>query len=713
MARFKSRWLVALFLGFFMAPVSASDVFFEYPDNDLSLTYLNFLFGPLTGVGIYLQHNALSFAIVKILVFSISAASILAGWAVFLGTFRSSTEGKFLGEKLSQSSVILRGVVGLALLTPDGTGYAPIQRIFMSFILMGVSLANSLWGIVVDRYSKGDSLLSSASEGTTASKILTNQLMADGMLLSYLFSIGEIVDFKVDFDQTQKYVQVQVLPARAANADYSAPLVLFQSSGGTLDADMLPGLEQSLRSFTFDSLAIVAGDEMAELATSGKTSMTTSDMTEAYSDVGMDSGLLNALTTNSYAQFYALMAKERDGAADDIKKYLKDGWVMAGALYWMLSQSFTPQNYSDSLYPASQATGVPTGAYINVDNWLADISSAFYDPGIYSSFQYQLSVTNAQSAYGQYGNSGNSYSSPATSSIDAQMAGLSFSFSSLDDTFERALSGADPFLGFIIDCQAILRGVLIFMITTLLVMVTLTLIATLLKDKVPLAHTIMVTLSMIVFLVLSFSFIVIPGAAFGGYYLPLVPMMIFTASVIAWFMKVIEAIVAAPFVAVSFLEPSQDDFGRGNASILLLLHVIAKPALIMIGYILSSRLMILALSLYSVPLNAFLQSTIFPATSSHIAYQRAMTMILVCDTTVAVVVALTTRSFALIYKIPDRVFGWIGHNASGSDVHSIVGEVRSGAEQGIKMMSRIFEMSVAAGKTAVQAMKMAGDSSGG
>jgi hypothetical protein len=110
--------------------------------------------------------------------------------------------------------------------------------------------------------------------------------------------------------------------------------------------------------------------------------------------------------------------------------------------------------------------------------------------------------------------------------------------------------------------------------------------------------------------------------------------------------------------------------------------------------------------LYAIPLSAFLGSNIFPATSSKIAYQKMMTMVLVTDTTVAVIVALATRAFALIYKIPDRVFGWIGHYGSGSDVSSIIGEVRSGAEQGIKMMSKIFEVSVAAGKSVVEASNM-------
>lgn len=704
-----------LLLGGMSFASASQEAVFPYAQADLSLTYLNFLFGPLTGIGIYLQHNALSFAIVKILVFSIAFASFLGGWSVFLGTIRSSSEGKFLGEKLSQSSVILRSIVGLALLTPDGTGYAPIQRLFMSFILMGVALANNLWGILLDRYAKGDAILSSSAVATPTSNTLASQLMAQGVLMSYLINhADQILDFKVTLDNTRNYVQIQVLPKGGNSVDYSAPLVIYKTTGSPLDEALVPGIEQALRSFTYDSLAEIAAGQMAQLVVDDSaTALTSSVMTTAYNAAGLDPDLRNALVNNSYNEFYALLAIENTAVAQDIQKYREDGWVIAGSLYWMLSQTFTPKNYSDNLLPASQATGVPTGAYVDVNAWLKAISSTFYSPTVLGAFNYTLSVTNAQGAYQLYAGSPNNYSSPATASVDAKMAGIDFYFTSLEDTFAQALSGKDPFLGFIKDCQSVLRGLLIFLISTLLTMVVLVLVATVFKNTQPMAHTIMVSFAMIAFLVLSFSFVIIPGAAFGGYYLPLVPMLIFTASVISWYLKVVEAIVAAPFVAVALLEPTQDDFGRGNASVLLLLHVMTKPALIMIGFILSSRLMIVALSIYSIPLNAFLNTTIFPATSSKIFYQKIMTMILVCDTTVAVVVALATRSFSLIYKVPDKVFGWIGHNAAGSEVSSIVGEVRSGAEQGIKMMSRIFEISVAAGKTVVEATKVAGSSSGG
>lgn len=71
-----------------------------------------------------------------------------------------------------------------------------------------------------------------------------------------------------------------------------------------------------------------------------------------------------------------------------------------------------------------------------------------------------------------------------------------------------------------------------------------------------------------------------------AYYLPILPYMIFTFGSIAWLIAVIEAMVAAPIVALGVTHPEgHDAFGKGEAAIMLLMNVFLRPAMMIIGYI--------------------------------------------------------------------------------------------------------------------------------
>jgi defect-in-organelle-trafficking protein DotA len=71
-----------------------------------------------------------------------------------------------------------------------------------------------------------------------------------------------------------------------------------------------------------------------------------------------------------------------------------------------------------------------------------------------------------------------------------------------------------------------------------------------------------------------------------AYYVPMLPYMIFTFGTIAWLISVIEAMVAAPIVALGVTHPEgHDAFGKGEHAIMILMNVFLRPALMIIGYI--------------------------------------------------------------------------------------------------------------------------------
>lgn len=72
-----------------------------------------------------------------------------------------------------------------------------------------------------------------------------------------------------------------------------------------------------------------------------------------------------------------------------------------------------------------------------------------------------------------------------------------------------------------------------------------------------------------------------------AYYVPLVPYILFTFGAMAWFVAVIEAMVAAPILALGILHPEAQNeaLGRAEPGIMILLNVFLRPSMMVIGFI--------------------------------------------------------------------------------------------------------------------------------
>ncbi len=71
-----------------------------------------------------------------------------------------------------------------------------------------------------------------------------------------------------------------------------------------------------------------------------------------------------------------------------------------------------------------------------------------------------------------------------------------------------------------------------------------------------------------------------------AYYVPFLPYMIFTFGTIAWLVSVIEAMVAAPIVALGVTHPEgHEAFGKGEQAIMIMMNVFLRPAMMIIGYV--------------------------------------------------------------------------------------------------------------------------------
>lgn len=180
-----------------------------------------------------------------------------------------------------------------------------------------------------------------------------------------------------------------------------------------------------------------------------------------------------------------------------------------------------------------------------------------------------------------------------------------------------------------------------------------------------------------------------------AYYVPFLPYMIFTFGSIAWLMAVIEAMVAAPIVALGVTHPEGNEaFGKGEQAIMLILNVFLRPSMMVIGFFCAIILSYVAVWLLnagfhnvatyisgdgttSVSVTADFDTGGFDGTgeaaqkkleenASRISDQGysgwagiyAFFFSLLMYTTLYIIVV--QKSFTLITLLPDKVLRWIG-----------------------------------------------------
>lgn len=163
-----------------------------------------------------------------------------------------------------------------------------------------------------------------------------------------------------------------------------------------------------------------------------------------------------------------------------------------------------------------------------------------------------------------------------------------------------------------------------------------------------------------------------------AYYVPLIPFILFTFGVITWFAIVLEAVIAAPLVALGITHPEGHDFlGKAEQAVMLLASVFLRPTLMVFGFIFGIILSYISISLLNQGLSIALR---FMGTlSGDILALVSQTTLMIIYT--GVILALVNRSFSMIYEVPNKVMRWIGHHPENTPeegmLHQIRGQVDS------------------------------------
>lgn len=168
-----------------------------------------------------------------------------------------------------------------------------------------------------------------------------------------------------------------------------------------------------------------------------------------------------------------------------------------------------------------------------------------------------------------------------------------------------------------------------------------------------------------------------------GVYLPFIPFLLFLFGVINWLISVIEAMVAAPLVAMGITHPEGHDLlGKAEQSIMLLLGVFIRPTAMVIGFVIAVTLTYLMMQFlnygFVYTANPLLASA--AVNSSDSFNMIAIVGILLVYAYVAIEVI--NQCFGMIFQVPDKILRWIGGPQEQSNVGQMMQSVKGGVQSG-------------------------------
>jgi len=177
-------------------------------------------------------------------------------------------------------------------------------------------------------------------------------------------------------------------------------------------------------------------------------------------------------------------------------------------------------------------------------------------------------------------------------------------------------------------------------------------------------------------------------------YVPIIPFMIFTFAAIGWFFSVIEAMVAAPLVALGLVHPEGHDvFGKGESALMLTLNVFLRPVMLIIAFVIATMLSYVGIWLLNKAYwAAFLHDLLLSGDAKYAAAAVGPAWIFAFPMMITVygslVIMMLQKIFGYMPKLADEVLIWIGGPSRGfgseaaAGTEQIKGEV-AGAAKGM------------------------------
>lgn len=674
-------------------PVMAYAALYNVPPGDKSLEFLAMIFGQVPGSIPPTGQASIFGAMVMIFNQAVFGLGIvIISYTVAMGAINTAHEGQFLGKNWHPILVPLRAGLGILLLVPQELGYNYIQMMVMWFILQGVGAANSMWTMVLKDHppirqdTRSDDLKD--AQGLVTDLLKANNCMNAAnaaMMLEDDVTLALEEQISVYLDPTGNTIrwgrqsfgdslcgEINVSSIVASSSSFTSSAAA-QGNAARISAykSAILSAQQSLMGASRESLA------------SPMTLNNAGELVNAARD------LQRAAKATSEIN-YALQNDFNENA-------IKNGWLLAGSYYYGLTQTgirkvvtfqFTEIKPSADLAPLmSQALynqyivpAITAGSdYVRdglqniTDNTVSTADRA--GPSIIVSPRPSGSSEGSSILAAIFG----SLFEQVTSNLQSEMTGASGSSIGAKTQNDPLVSIAT----FGSNLTLITENVFF---AALGLAFGLWMVSTFMSCMQPFAHAFNFLLTIIMpIAMLLISLLWVAGLTLG-IYIPMIPYLVFTFSALTWFILVIEAMLAAPLIALGLIVPSEDEMGKAGNAMVILLGVFLRPCLMILGFIMATQLLMVGIGM----LNAAFWSTMMASTGGSLKV-GIFGLVAVLLLYASVALGMVHEAFSLIYVIPNKVMRWIGGGGNEDEgtmknVQSLKGSVQKGAGIGAGLM---------------------------
>jgi defect-in-organelle-trafficking protein DotA len=658
--------------------------------EDKSFYYLERIFGDVGDVLQGQSRNVESangllgalFRIYNIVVLTIG--TIVLVYTTIVSTINTSQEGEVMGRKWSSIWIPIRSAIGVGILMPSVQGFSLVQVLIMWIIVQGIGAGNAIWEVVL-QYNLRNGSINQASGASAFS--------APGIRDVAKAALRHVVCQETINKNSTKFEGLRI-EMNATDSGFE-----FGSRDGTInsvDREYLPKLCGSITVPDLGEAEYGDASTSAEIKTQQAklmrqikllalrsmyqylesqvlTSMSTTDKLTLESELRntINQAISRYVTTMQSAS--AALIPANPDKEELVKNAMLDGWIFAGSYYFNLVKGDSNTSLILKFPPTTTSITAPLPS-----TWLDEINKNYNNIIRYSADRDDASDLNLGGG-NTGGTAGNAMSQGSNIMVQAALA------------FTEYLSGndSDPIISMQKVGSDMALTVEILFFSALIGLIAL-LIAGWSVPYPGLIGTGWAASDVVSFIMPLIGLMcgLLWGAAMTlGLYIPMVPYLVFTLASITWLLVVLEAMVAAPLIALGLVAPSNDQLGRASHAVLLITNIFMRPALMVIGFVAGSKLLIVGVELLNFGFREAVGSQI-----GTLGMLGALVLIVLYT---ALITSVAHKSFSLIHVIPDRVIRWIGGSPGQSSDGRELQQTQSGFDQGSKQAGEMQEKGAA------------------
>jgi conjugal transfer/type IV secretion protein DotA/TraY len=639
---------------------------------------------------------------------------ILAGYTMLVGTMNTAHDGEMLGKRWSTMWIPVRTTLGVAMILPIKNGFCAIQIIVVWLATQGIGLADQTWDAFVDNplmgstsytapatapglrdtyahmvasaacvraVAKEESKLSQESSGISSwlkakdPKFNVYPIQKEGVI-GYNFGSKDNLTYQnycgsAILERKEDSRKSSIIPGNSApkSATILIDVDAVRATIFNAQSTEFVKLFQNARALGYkmaDDPNVTSAEVKTEMdnAVKAYTDQINAKATEAYNSV-INKNVQDAMKEDGFASagaWFLKIVKAQDLINYEINNIPQVGAMTAGMTF--NDTAYAGMNAMGGLPPASMTSGseyteIAKTTYTKVFNVTSDAQSKF---GVGIDNQ-EIKETSSE-LFNKF--------------LDKFVNDEAMFSTQLQNPTEHPIVIAINIGNSILTVLSISFAVLI--------VPSIAAPASLMGLLGPFATT----------LFISFA---VP-AMYLCVYLPLLPFIIWSGTIIGWLILVVEALFAAPLWAVAHLAPDGDGVvGKQGQGYMIILSLVLRPVLMVLGFVVSISLM--------VPAGQFINHFFAFAVAGAGSTVFTQILITIGSTIVYCIIIhnIMKKMLGLIHSLPDSILQWIGGAQS-----KILGEYSSGIEgESSNIQGAVVNQGISAARSAGQQLGGARD----